>query len=565
MSALTRRRWLIVAALVAALAWVRVGHAQRALAGLEERTWKVGDLERRALVHLPDPAAVPEAGAPLVYVFHGHGGNPRAVARSFGIHELWPQAIVVYPEGLLTPGMLTDPEGKKPGWQPAAGTMGDRDLAFFDAMDASFGKERRVDRSRVYVTGHSNGGGFTYLLWQVRHDRLAAVAPSAAGIRNARELKPLPAMHLAGEKDTLVRYDLQQVVMRAIRGANRCVEEGKPYAERATIYESPIGAPVVTYIHPGGHEFVGDSAKLIVRFFKEHRKGDVVAQDAKPAPIRAFYVGHSLFSDIPDLVADMVKGKVEFRFREQFIPGASLHWQVDERTREAEKRSKPEPQFQGFWFEAFPKGDLTALVLVDSVPRGPKEMPETVLYAGRLIDEFAKANPAGKAYLVEPWPCIKSGTPEGCAYDATSPTRTLAWTDRLRADAAMWDDCLATLRREHPTTPIELVPAGRAFAELAAEIKAGHVDGFADVNELFDDEIHPNPYGKYFVACVHAAALTGRSPAGAPTDVADRWGRSYWATPNWQKKEWKKPSEKALRAMQEIAWKAVRAASSPTR
>ena len=561
MSALTRRRWIVLVALLAALTCARVVDAQRLVAGLAERTWKIGDLERRALVHVPKPADVPAAGAPLVYVFHGHGGNPRNVARSFAIHELWPEAIVVYPEGLPTKSILVDPEGKKPGWQMTEGLEGDRDLAFFDAMDASLSKELKVDRSRVYVTGHSNGGGFTYLLWQTRHERLAAVAPSAAGIRNARNLKPLPAMHLAGEKDTLVRFDLQQLVMRAIRTANQCVEEGKPYAALATIYESPIGAPVVSYIHPGGHEFVRDSAKLNVRFFKEHRKGAANEETTKPAAIRAFYIGHSLNSDIPDLVASLAKGKVDFSFREQFIPGAPLRWQFDEKTREAEKRSKPEPQYQGFWFEAFPKGDLAALVMVDSVPRGPNEMPETVLYGGKLIDEFAKSNPTGTVYLYEPWSCIKSGTPEGCAYDTSSPTRSLPWVERLEADQAMWDAALASLRKEHPKTTIELIPVGRAFATLAKAIKAGKVDGFADMNELFDDEIHPNPYGKYFAACVHYAVLTGQSPVGAPLDVTDRWGRSYWDTPNWQQKQWKKPSAKAVQAMQEIAWEAVRGRS----
>jgi polyhydroxybutyrate depolymerase len=556
MYTLSRRFLLIVLAAIVAAISAQPLHAQRALAGLAERTWQVGDIERRALVHTPKAKAVPGDGAPLVFVFHGHGGNPRNVARGIAIHEIWPEAIVVYPEGLPTPGKLTDPEGKKPGWQPAAGTEGDRDLAFFDAMYASLTKDLRVDASRVYSTGHSNGGAFTYVLWQARHDRLAAVAPSAAGIRNARGLKPLPAMHLAGEKDALISFAMQERVIDAIREVNGCAKEGKPWAERATVYESPNGTPVVTYIHPGGHEFVSASTKLIVRFFKEHRRKDAAAVK----PIRAFYIGHSLNSDIPDMAAAMAKGSIEFTFREQFIPGAPLRWQFDERTREAEKRSKPEPQFQGFWFDAFAKADVTALVLVDSVPRGPKEMPETIEYAGKLIEEFAKTNPKGTVYLYEPWHCTKSGTPEGCSYDTSSPTRTLTWPERLEADRTMWDEALATLRKEHPKTTIDLIPAGRAFAALAKEITAGKVDGFKDWRELFDDDIHPNPYGKYFVACVHYAVLTGRSPVGAPRNVSDRWGRSYWNTPNWQQKQWKQPSEKAIGVLQRVAWEAVEAA-----
>src|SRR6478672_3764464 len=51
---------------------------------------------------------------PLVFDFHGHGGKDRHAARSHRLHEAWPEAVVVYMQGLNTPGKLTDPEGKKP-------------------------------------------------------------------------------------------------------------------------------------------------------------------------------------------------------------------------------------------------------------------------------------------------------------------------------------------------------------------------------------------------------------------------------------------------------------------
>ena len=33
----------------------------------------------------------------------------------------------------------------------------------------------KIDEKRVYATGHSNGGGFTYLLWTCRPDAFAAL------------------------------------------------------------------------------------------------------------------------------------------------------------------------------------------------------------------------------------------------------------------------------------------------------------------------------------------------------------------------------------------------------
>ena len=61
----------------------------------------------------------------------------QSAARSFSYHTIWPEAIVIYMQGLNTPGRLTDAEGKPPGWQAGIADQGDRDLQFFDAVLSS--------------------------------------------------------------------------------------------------------------------------------------------------------------------------------------------------------------------------------------------------------------------------------------------------------------------------------------------------------------------------------------------------------------------------------------------
>jgi polyhydroxybutyrate depolymerase len=233
--------------------------------------WKVGDVTREGLVCAP---AKEGAGAPpLVFGFHGHGGSMQNAARSFKIHELWPEAVVVYLQGLPTPGRLTDPEGKLPGWQKAAGEQEDRDLKFFDAVLASMKEKYKIDEKRIYVTGHSNGGAFTYLLWGCRPELFAAIAPSAsAGTRTMKDTKPVPVLHLAGEKDNLVKYEWQVRAIAAVREFNGCEETGKDWDKGCTIYASSKEAPVVTFIHSGGHGYPADGPALIVKFFKEHAR-----------------------------------------------------------------------------------------------------------------------------------------------------------------------------------------------------------------------------------------------------------------------------------------------------
>lgn len=233
-------------------------------------TWKVAGLDREALVYLP--AKEQQAAAPLVFGFHGHGGSADNADRSFGLQKLWPEAIVVYMQGVPTPGRLTDPEGRRNGWQHDAEEHGARDLKFFDEVLATLQEKYKVDENRVYATGHSNGGGFTYLLWTSRPDVFAAIAPSAAGSRSLRTARPepVPVMHIAGEKDQLVRFIGQQHTMQTVRAINRCNETGKPWADGCTIYPSEAGAPLVAFIHPGTHRYPAEAPKLIVRFFQEH-------------------------------------------------------------------------------------------------------------------------------------------------------------------------------------------------------------------------------------------------------------------------------------------------------
>lgn len=246
--------------------------------------WQVGDLKREALVYLPSkPADTP---APVVFGFHGHGGTARFVARTYHFQDLWPEAVVVYMQGIPTPGRLTDPEGKRNGWQHDPGDHGDRDLKFFDAVLASLREKHKIDENRVYASGHSNGAAFTYVLWAARHDSFAAIAPSAGMSRSVVRCKPLPVMHIAGENDPLVRFTGQKLTMDTVRKINGCESAGQEWAKDCTLYPSAGGTPLVAFIHSGTHKYPEAAPPLIVRFFKEHAR-PATRPNAAAEPSRA--------------------------------------------------------------------------------------------------------------------------------------------------------------------------------------------------------------------------------------------------------------------------------------
>jgi len=236
------------------------------------RVWQVEGVERQGLVYVPESAK--SEPAPLVFCFHGHGGNTASAARSFRMHSEWPQAIVVYLQGLKTPGQLTDPEGRKPGWQKSAGDQGDRDLKFFDVVLQSLRTEYRVDDRRVYSMGHSNGGGFTYLLWSERGAVFAAMAPSgSAALRLKRPLEAKPVLHIAGRNDPLVKYSWQQLMIERLKTDQKC-GVGRPWRGGVTEYPAADGASVFTLVTDEGHKFPARAPQLIADFFRQHSKRD---------------------------------------------------------------------------------------------------------------------------------------------------------------------------------------------------------------------------------------------------------------------------------------------------
>ena len=237
--------------------------------------WTI-DGEKREAIVIP-PSKKTDVAIPVVLVFHGHGGTMKLMERK-GFQTQWPEALIVCPQGLPTV-TLRDLEGKKAGWQNTAGTNKDRDLKFVDAILKTVRDKHKVDDARIYATGHSNGGGFTYLLLAERGKEFAAFAPTAAtggSVRLGKDVKPAPLLHVAGEKDEIVPFASQKRTLEMMRKLNGCDGEGKEWAKSGplvgTLYPSKTGTPVVEVIHPGTHQYPEQAPELIVKFFKEQAK-----------------------------------------------------------------------------------------------------------------------------------------------------------------------------------------------------------------------------------------------------------------------------------------------------
>ncbi len=265
---------LVCAASLSAQGKIRDLLAAKAPEGFVEKSWTVDGVKRTALVRVPVGASGPLA---VVFGWHGHGGRSTHSARHWGYGEIDTASILVFPQGLPTVSPLVDKEGRMPGWQTSVTSEGGRDIKLFDTILADLKKQHAVDDRRIYSMGHSNGAAFSYLLWQARPEVLAAIGSVAGSLRgDGKPTTSLPVIHVAGEKDPIVKFTWQQATFAAVKRFNGCGEEGKAWAKEgvldATIFTSTKGAPLVTAIHAGGHEYAKGSTELIVRFFKENPK-----------------------------------------------------------------------------------------------------------------------------------------------------------------------------------------------------------------------------------------------------------------------------------------------------
>jgi polyhydroxybutyrate depolymerase len=213
-------------------------------------TFDVAGTERSAQIIVP---ANTGRAAPLVFVFHGHGGRGAQLERQLDMEGAWPDAVAVYPDGLTGHKGITDAEGVRTGWQTQVGELGDRDLALYDAMRARLERDLDIDPARVYVMGHSNGSQFAALLVNQRGGGIAAVAhlsaPPAARLIATDPVRP--TFIAMGTHDTIVPFADQQRVLPLLR-------------------QHLGGVELVTLVYDGGHAPPPGVATSITAFFRRH-------------------------------------------------------------------------------------------------------------------------------------------------------------------------------------------------------------------------------------------------------------------------------------------------------
>ncbi len=184
------------------------------------------------------------------------------------------------------------------------------------------------------------------------------------------------------------------------------------------------------------------------------------------------------------------------------------------------------------------QGKVDALILTEGIPlAGNIQYNDTAGQIAAFAGLAREANPDVRVYLYETWHSLNSGTGATVPDD---PGAGVPWRERITDDLALWASMAGP--------EVQIIPAGQAMGLLADEIAAGRVPGITDIRDMFSDDIHLSGKGLYFVALVHLAVLTGKTPEGLPPKLTRAWPTRDSVLTDDQ-----------AAALQKVAWAAVQA------
>lgn len=183
--------------------------SQADVTGSGERKMMLGGRERIYLVRAPR-SIERRKSVPLLVVLHG-GGKRQDDEKIEDITQFTPMAeregfVVVYPNAV--DHNWNDGRGYK---EYTSMRENIDDVGFLRAVIDQVSKDFPIDKSRVYVTGPSNGGMMTYRIACEASDIIAAAAPVIANmpenlIATCRPLRSVPIIATNGTEDPMMPY-----------------------------------------------------------------------------------------------------------------------------------------------------------------------------------------------------------------------------------------------------------------------------------------------------------------------------------------------------------------------
>lgn len=175
---------------------------------MESRTLSHGGLKRTYTLYLPH-SYDGKTELPLLILLHGGGGTGRRLMNFTGFDKIAKES------GLI----VVCPDGVERHWNDGRQDTGHRaqdqkidDVGYIRQLLDTLSNELKIDKTRVYVSGISNGAMMTYRLGLELSDRIAAIGTVVGALPEPFSKlewkgRPVPAIIINGTKDPLVPFE----------------------------------------------------------------------------------------------------------------------------------------------------------------------------------------------------------------------------------------------------------------------------------------------------------------------------------------------------------------------
>ena len=180
----------------------------------------VDGIYRHFITYIPSTYQQSQA-TPLVFNFHGRTSSAQAQMWYGDFRNIADTAnfILVHPQGLLDNTGVTH-------WNIGQSTVDD--IGFINALYQYVLSNYNIDIEKVYSTGMSNGGNFSYLLACSMSDKFAAIASVTGSMWphliqvTCNPSHPTPVLEIHGTSDLIVPYNSALDAIEYWRNYNNC-------------------------------------------------------------------------------------------------------------------------------------------------------------------------------------------------------------------------------------------------------------------------------------------------------------------------------------------------------
>jgi len=220
----------------------------------------------------------PQVSYPLAIGLHGVGSTTSQVKAQMNLENSSTSVIVAYPYGLNL-----GTTGNSSAWN--AGTccspavdLDSSDVRFISRLIDSIENQFKVDQSRVWVFGFSNGGMMAYRLACEIPDQITGIAVGAGALTvgTCTPSRAVNVIHLHGEQDLKVPligggpYGVISIEdsLARLANANLCVKIEANLGENQFRWKCPTSEVMELILSPNGHDWGGDWSQRMIDFLQ---------------------------------------------------------------------------------------------------------------------------------------------------------------------------------------------------------------------------------------------------------------------------------------------------------